>query len=244
MPDNKQTITATNCYYLEDSLVENNQFKYWNAFFNTIELIPRKLEDNKISKKTSGEGEAYLAADTALYSIQRGEVFLYLLKGGENNPIFKNIYEATNAFHMFGNYSPTQDEAERIKKAEGAVRINLSKTRVKPFETPPGRYANLEFKINELEYVEGEDKKIVEYALGEEEQKKKIISNLKKLNYEKFDIRVWNPDYIKEIISEGDTIANLCATGHYKLGTANVKKQERYSLSFYTQIRIEFMHVW
>ena len=141
-------------------------------------------------------------ADSAVYTVEDGEVFLYL--GREpTNPVLNNIEEAVEQLLKTGNYRPKPADIEAVVKAEGTLKVKLSDLELQRLNDEL-----FHFEINTADYssLNVKQREVAERVYGGRD----FIKNMKMLNEAGIIntiIYVLNPDYVKKNVPQNGAIA-------------------------------------
>lgn len=169
---------------------------------HSSEICIDRIDDTSLRDKW------FWTAEGAVYTIEDGEVILYLTDR-ESNPILKNIKEATDQLIQNHNYIPKQEDLEAAINSANTLRIKLSDLKLKRENNEYSYFEINAKKYNELNEVQ---RAFAERVFGEEDKFKEYMKILNDEGKETTRIYVLNPDYVKDKIKENkaEALARAC----------------------------------
>ncbi len=151
----------------------------------------------------------FYTADSALYTVEDGEVILYLGRG-PTNPIFKNIKKATHQLITTENYIPPKADIEAVVKAESTLKVKLSGLRLQGDKGLQGdNYERCYFEIKTADYdkLNPEQRRIAERVYGQGNDFKENMKMLNEAGIRTTRVYVLNPEYVKNNVPQDGAIA-------------------------------------
>jgi len=179
------------------------------------EIMNDRRTESDLKKKEELKNTWFWTADGNLYNIEdengnslrgkdaeKGEAVLYL-SDRDNNLVFQNIDEACRQLSdtKIQNYRPSEENAQRVKKADTTLRIRLSDSNLQR-----GSDEWSYFEIDTVNYntsLNAVQRAFSERVYGKGNDFAENMKMLKEAEKEKTKILVLNPEYVKKHAKDG-----------------------------------------
>ena len=140
------------------------------------------------------------------------DAFLYLTRG-KDNPIFKNIQEATRQLIHNYNYVPSKEDLEAAINSEDTLKAKLTDLNLQSYSS---EWSYFEIDTKKYGQLNPEQRKVAERVYG---QGNDFQENMKMLRKEAgintTRVYVLTPNYIKEHAENDSAIARACRLSNF-----------------------------
>lgn len=165
-------------------------------------------------------------ADGSIYTVEQDscqhcgrstepEVMLYLTRG-KDNPIFKNIQEATRQLTNNRNYVPKKEDLESAINSENTLKTKLSDLNLQRHDD---EFSYFEVDTKNYNELNSEQRKVAERAYGQGNDFQKNMKMLKKLGINTTRVYVLTPNYVQEHTEKDSAVARACRLIIFDLGS-------------------------
>ena len=187
-----------------------------NTIQHSDEINTERANNEALRKEWRGSFTSIMTADCAVYTVEDGEVVLYLTRG-KYNLILNNFEEAIKQLKENGSYVPKKDELEKAINAETTLRIKISDL---------GKLRDMDsfvaFVVDPryLRALNDSQRHLTERAYGQNDDLEKNIAALSFV--EVTGIFLLNPDYVKTNVKEGGALVQPCCMANSSYFHANL----------------------
>jgi hypothetical protein len=163
-------------------------------------------------------------ADFPMYSVEDGEVFLYIARE-PNNLFFDNFAEGTRQLHKTGHYTLTdRNNIDRVVHAADTLRICLSNLDL--VDNPKPKIKTFEFDTEDYDVLNAEQRRLAErlFCSGDEfKEYMRILNNREYLLRSpifSISVIVLNPDHVKHYCPANGALATASMLGNAARGSS------------------------
>ncbi len=205
-------MTIENLVTLQGPLVEAFSHLDPNTIQHSAEITRERHTNREL------RNQWLWTADGAVYTVEKDtcqhcgeqtnkEPTLYLTKG-KDNPVFKNITEATEQLRKTQNYIPNKEDLEAAVNSETTLKVKLADLKL---QSDNGEWSYFEFDTkNYKKKSNAAQKAVIERVFSEEGVKVLRDNGIKRTR-----IYTLTPSYVKKHTPKDGAIARACGLGSF-----------------------------